>query len=94
MSVRTRRHKVTFNKPFLLKAAGRTLPAGIYEVVSDEELIEGLSFPVYRRVATIMIVPAPAPSSATEMLTVDPSDLTAALERDGSAGLGAAPRAR
>ena len=41
--------------------------------------IEGLSFPVYRRVATIMIVPAPAPSSATEMLTVDPSDLTVAF---------------
>jgi hypothetical protein len=33
----------------------------------------------------MIIVPAPAPSSATEMLTVDPRDLTAALERDGRA---------
>ena len=94
MSVRTRRHKVTFNNPFLLEAASRKLPAGTYEVVTDEELIEGLSFPVYRRVATMMIVPGPVSSSATEMLTVDPSDLTAALERDGPAGVGAAPRAR
>jgi hypothetical protein len=94
MTVRTRRHKVTFNSPFLLEAAGREIPAGTYEVVTDEELIEGLSFPVYRRVATMMTVPGPASSSATEMLTVDPSDLTVALERDGSAALGAAPPAR
>jgi len=84
MTVRTRRHSITFNNPFLLEAADRKLPAGTYEVVTDEELIEGLSFPVYRRVATMMIVPGPTSSSATEMLTVDPGDLTAALERDHS----------
>ena len=33
----------------------------------------------------MMIVPAPAPSSATETITVDPRDLTAALEQDGAA---------
>jgi hypothetical protein len=30
----------------------RLLPAGEYELVNDEELVEGLSFPVYRRVAS------------------------------------------
>jgi len=82
MTIRTGRQTVRFDHPFTLQAAGRSLPAGTYEVVTDEELVEGLSFPVYRRVATMIIVPAPAPSSATEMLTVDPRDLTAALERD------------
>ena len=85
MATRTRRKFVVFRNPFELKDVGRVLPAGSYEVVTDEELVEGLSFPVYRRVATMIIVPAPAPSSATEMLTVDPRDLTAALERDGRA---------
>ena len=33
------------------------MPAGNYEVVTDEELIEGVSFPVYRRVATMMLAP-------------------------------------
>ena len=83
MSLRTRRHKVTFARPFSLKAAGRSLPPGTYDVVTDEELIEGLSFPVYRRVATMMFMPTS--SSSTEMLTIDPSDLTAALEREASA---------
>jgi hypothetical protein len=40
-----------------MEGVGRFLPAGNYEVVTDEELIEGLSFPVYRRVATIMLAP-------------------------------------
>ena len=73
MTIRSGRQTVRFDRPFMLEASGRSLPAGTYEVVTDEELVEGLSFPVYRRAATIMIVPAPAPSSATEMLTVDPA---------------------
>ena len=49
------------------------LPAGGYEVVTDEELIEGLSFPVYRRVATTMLVPAQSYQGSVEMMTVDPA---------------------
>jgi hypothetical protein len=33
------------------------LPAGDYRVVTDEELIEGVSFPVYRRVSTMIFIP-------------------------------------
>lgn len=83
MLTRTRRKMVTFHRPFSLKGIGRILPAGSYEVVTDEELIEGLSFPVYRRVATMMLAPTQsnvAPS--IEMLTIDPVDLAAAVERD------------
>jgi hypothetical protein len=47
--MRTLSKTVVFTKPFLLKGVDRTLPAGNYRVVTDEELIEGLSFPVYRR---------------------------------------------
>jgi hypothetical protein len=74
---------VVFNRPFLLKGIDRTLPAGSYRVVTDEELIEGISFPVYRRVATMIFVPAPSPArSSIEMVTIDPRDLQAALDRD------------
>ena len=54
MSTRTTGKTVTFAYPFLLRGVDRTLPAGDYRVVTDEELIEGLSFPVYRRVSTMI----------------------------------------
>jgi hypothetical protein len=57
MLMRTREHTWTFGKPFMLKGVGRELPAGSYRVATDEELIEGLSFPVYRRVATMIFAP-------------------------------------
>ena len=83
MSTRTSRKTVTFGHPFALAGIGRPLPAGSYDVVTDEELIEGLSFPAYRRVATMMLVPAQSgQTSSVEMLTVDPIDLAAAQERD------------
>jgi len=84
MLTRTRRETLIFDKPFSLGRSGRLLPAGSYEVVTDEELIEGLSFPVYRRVATTMLVPAESRQVSTEMLTIDPADLVAAKERDAA----------
>ncbi len=49
MTLRTTSKIVTFARPFTLRGVGRLLPAGNYPVVTDEELIEELSFPVYRR---------------------------------------------
>jgi hypothetical protein len=49
--------------------------------VTDDELIEELSFPVYRRVSTMIFVPGKSASSV-EMVAVDPQDLQAAEERD------------
>ncbi len=84
---------MTFNRPFSLEGIGRSLPAGSYEIVTDEELIEGLSFPVYRRVATTMLVPGRLPRSV-EMVTVDPLALAAALEREAAADGTGAPSAK
>ena len=58
MLTRTREKTWAFRKPFTLKGIDRELPAGSYRVATDEELIEGLSFPVYRRVATMIFIPA------------------------------------
>lgn len=73
---------VVFRRPFVLKGVDRTLSAGSYRVVTDEELIEGISFPVYRRVATMIFVQAPTQGTSIEMVTIDPLDLQAALDRD------------
>jgi hypothetical protein len=87
VTTRTSNKTVTFTRPFLLKGIDRTLEAGDYRVVTDEELIEGLSFPVYRRVATMIFVPAPSyNASSVEMVTVDPQDLQAAQDRDVNHG--------
>jgi hypothetical protein len=85
MSTRTTRKIVKFNNPFSLEGVGRTLPAGGYEVVTDEEMIEGLSFPVYRRVATTMLAPTQSYQGSVEMLAVDPLNLAAAEDRDAAA---------
>ena len=45
MITRTKRVTLTFKHPFSLKVVDRPLAPGQYEVVSDEELIEELSFP-------------------------------------------------
>jgi hypothetical protein len=85
MSMRTTRKTVIFSKSFSLESVGRVLPAGVYEVATDEELIEGLSFPVYRRVATMMLVPTQSCPGSVEMLTIDPRSLAEAIERDAAA---------
>jgi hypothetical protein len=83
MTIRTSSKTVTFAHPFLLKGVDRILPAGDYRIVTDEELIEELSFPVYRRVATMIFVPAESGSASTvEMVTIDPQGLQAAQELD------------
>jgi hypothetical protein len=80
MITRTHRKTVVFCHPFRLEGVDRELPPGNYRVVTDEELIEELSFPVYRRVSTMMLVPAGV--SSIEMVTIDPVELAAAQERD------------
>lgn len=81
MMTRTRRTTSSFARPFRLQGIDRVLPAGSYEVVTEEELIEGLSFPVYRRVSTVIFVPGQSASSI-EMVTIDPLDLAAVQGED------------
>jgi hypothetical protein len=85
MIARSRSETVVFSRPFMLKGIDRTLPAGDYRIVTDEELIDGTSFPVYRRVSTVIFVPGIHGISSVEMVTIDPLDLRVAL--DGDAGL-------
>ena len=83
-SIRSRRETVEFEYPFRLASLERILPAGSYEVITDEELMEGiqgLSSPSFKPVATLILVPAPAPhGSFVEMVAIDSTDLSDARE--------------
>ena len=83
MAIRTSNKTVNFAHPFLLKGVDRVLPPGEYRVATDEELIQELSFPAYRRVATMIFVPAQSHNaSSIEMVSIDPRDLQEAQDRD------------
>ena len=87
MTTRSRRETVTFTRPARIKGIDRLLKAGAYEVVTDEELIEGLSFPSYRRVATMMMVPgAPPHTTSMEMIAIAAADLADAQRLDAEPG--------
>jgi hypothetical protein len=84
--MRSRRETITFRHPFRIKGIDRLLPPGPYEVITDEEMIEGLSFASFRRVATMIMVPAAPPrGSAMEMISVGSVDLSDAQRFDAIA---------
>ena len=85
MTMRSRRETITFRHPFRIKGIDRQLSAGAYEVITDEEMIEGLSFASFRRVATMIMVPGAAPrASSMEMISISAVDLSDARCADAS----------
>ena len=83
MTIRTSKKTVTFKRPFILGGFDEVLPAGAYDVETDEELLEGISFPAYRRTLTLIHLHAkPRHPGLTQTLTIDPNELDAALARD------------
>jgi hypothetical protein len=74
---------VTFSNAFALSGYADELPAGDYEVVVEEELLQGLSFEAYRRTATYLTVRGRGSHAGrTEMRTITERDLELALSRD------------
>ena len=83
MTMRTSRRTVTFTRPFSLRGIETEQPAGTYAVETDEQLLEGLSFPAYRRVATTIFLPSrPGDLVSGQLVTIDPLQLEAAEQRD------------
>ena len=86
MTTRSRRETVHFKHPFRIKGIDRLLPPGAYEVITDEEMIEGLSFASFRRVATMIMVPgAPPRGLDMEMISIGAVDLADAQRIDACA---------
>ena len=89
MTIRSHRTIVTFKRPFLLEYIGKKLPAGNYEVVTEEELLEGLSFYAYHRLQTYICRQSePDQNSMSQSYVVDPDELDDAIKRDGAEPIG------
>jgi hypothetical protein len=58
-------------------------PAGTYTVETDEELLQTLSVPAYRRISTLMRLPArPTGAMLTQIVEINALELAAVLARD------------
>ena len=83
MTTRTTTRKIHFSRPFELEGIDGPCPAGIYDVVTDEETIEDLTFLAWRRMATVMEIRR---GGSVQAVLVDPTELDRALARDLEAG--------
>jgi len=89
VAIVSRREVVTFKHPFQIRGIDRLLPAGDYEVITDDETIDGLSFAAFHRVATMIMVPAKGSRGlAMEMVSIGSVDLADMLRIDASASDG------
>ena len=85
MTVRTSHTRVTFSRPFSLSALDEAQPAGTYTVETHEELLPGISFAAYRRIATLIFLPSrPGGAFVEQMVDIDPLELEEARERDAA----------
>jgi hypothetical protein len=80
MATRTTRSTVNFRAPFTVRGINDPQSPGTYEIETDEEIIEGNDRTIYRRIATLPFI---RNGGSTEIWTIDPEDLNAALAKDG-----------
>jgi hypothetical protein len=85
MSVRTSHKTVTFTRPFSLSALDKVQGAGTYTVETHEELLPGVSFPAWGRIATLLFLPSrPGGAFVEQMVDIDPLELETAQQRDAA----------
>ncbi|MBI2256191.1 MAG: hypothetical protein HYU58_16330 [Proteobacteria bacterium] len=85
MTTRITTRVVTFAHPFTLGEPDDTHPAGSYSVETEEELLQGVSFPAYRRTRVSMQrVEAERTLGLLQIETIDPEQLDHALFKDNS----------
>ena len=83
MTIRTTRTTVIFNRAFVLAGIDEEQPAGVYDIETDEERLEGLSFSGYRRLQTLIhLHPKTGNPSLTQTMKIDPDELAEALQRE------------
>ena len=75
---------VTFGWPFRLGEFGEQFSIGHHPTETDEELMEGMSFPAYQRTETMMqLMLDPQSARVAEIATVDPQQFEEALTMEG-----------
>ena len=85
MMARTMLSTAFFTRPFTLSALDGTQPAGNYTIEIEEERLEGVSFPAYRRLRTVILLPAKPGSMVTaQAALIDPIELDATLRKSNA----------
>ncbi len=85
--MRTNSRSVTFTRPFALTGLDEAQPAGSYTVETDEELLPTVLQSAYRRTTTWLTLPSHAGNAgSSQIISIDPVELEAALVRDVSGG--------
>lgn len=80
MTMRASRSRLTFPYPFTLSGCSDEMPAGTYDVLVEEERLEGSGFVAYRRTATFLSPARNPPRAArADMRAITEADLEAAL---------------
>jgi hypothetical protein len=87
---RIRSEDLVFSRPFRLRGWKEPHPAGTYALEMEEELIEGLSFPAYRRVGTTLTREATPGGHCRQVIPVELADLEVAVAAERAATGGAA----
>lgn len=82
MISRTTTSTVSFEHPFEIDGYIDALPAGDYEMVVDEELLQNLSFVSYLRTATYLIIKKNKGDYNIQMHRIDPEELELVLALD------------
>jgi hypothetical protein len=85
MTMRTSHKTVTFTQPFSLNGIDEVQAAGTYTVETNEEPLQGVSFPAYRRVETLIFLPSrPGGPFVERVVNIDPLELQAVQKRDAA----------
>lgn len=80
---RTYETRITFRHPFAIYGYKDILPAGSYRLDVEEESLDGLSFTAFRRKEVVLHLNAnPKRPGVSEMLTLDPHEIDAAVNWD------------
>jgi hypothetical protein len=83
MTARTAQTFIRFSSPFRLPGFDAPQPAGNYRVDQDDESIEGITRLAWRRVGAFIHLPAIGMHGSTrQMVSINPADLDAILEKD------------
>ncbi len=89
--MRTSRKTVTFRRPFSLSGLDEIQPAGTYTVETNEELLEAVSFPAWRRTMTVILLRPQGGTGRGQDLEIDPAELEAVADADARLGRESAP---
>jgi hypothetical protein len=81
MTTRSTSRTVTFRRPFILGGFDAVQAAGTYVIDVEEEMVENLSFPAFRRLATQIQI---STGGVTEHRFINPVELDEALMRDAA----------